>query len=190
MGRGDVHVTGQILLVRPGEGVVGERQRVVHVVALSEYSEKSTTMKALCRAEFGVHQLDFLDRVAGMPCEDCLRRVPMRELEEQRGVLVAKRERLPEPKPVFKPAPYGYVYEQLADHLARLIETGKLKPGKPLPPERRLAEEHRVSLGTARHATRLLKFRGLVVTVRSKGTYVVDHAIRIDNWRGEGTRSG
>lgn len=29
-----------------------------------------------------------------------------------------------------------------------------------------------MSLGTARHATELLRRRGLVVTIRSKGTYV------------------
>ncbi|TVT20713.1 winged helix-turn-helix domain-containing protein [Amycolatopsis acidiphila] len=68
----------------------------------------------------------------------------------------------------------GYVYEQMYRHLAARIESGELKPGTPLPSERRLASEYGVSLGTARHATRLLKYRGLVVTVRAKGTYVVE----------------
>lgn len=180
VGRGDVHMTGQILLVRPGKGTVGERQRAVHVAPLSEYSEQSSRMEVLCGKEFNVYQLDFLDRVTGMPCEDCLRHVS-----------VADPEWLPPQELEFKPALYGYVYEQLANHLAGLIESGWLRPGKPLQPERRLADEYRVSLGTVRHATRLLKFRGLVVTVRSKGTYVVDRASRVNKWpeSGEGTRS-
>ncbi|WP_374202720.1 GntR family transcriptional regulator [Amycolatopsis sp. GM8] len=69
----------------------------------------------------------------------------------------------------------GYVYDQMADHLAARIESGELAPNTPLPNERRLAEEYAVSLGTARHATRLLRYRGLVVTLRAKGTYIADH---------------
>ncbi|WP_435583200.1 winged helix-turn-helix domain-containing protein [Amycolatopsis thermoflava] len=75
---------------------------------------------------------------------------------------------------VFDPGsnPDKYIYEQLADHLARLIAAGQLKPNTPLPAERRLAAEYGVSLGTARHATSILRDLGLVVTVRSKGTFV------------------
>jgi DNA-binding GntR family transcriptional regulator len=66
----------------------------------------------------------------------------------------------------------GYIYEKMADHLAERIHKGDLAPNTPLPGERDLADEYRVSLGTARHATRLLRDRGLVITVRSKGTYI------------------
>jgi GntR family transcriptional regulator len=66
----------------------------------------------------------------------------------------------------------GYVYEAMAEHLADRIAEGGLPPDTPLPSERRLASEYGVSLGTARHATRLLRYRGLVVTIRSKGTYI------------------
>ncbi|WAL64509.1 winged helix-turn-helix domain-containing protein [Amycolatopsis cynarae] len=89
--------------------------------------------------------------------------------------------------PVFDPGSNpigGYVYEQLADHLADLIARGVLRPYTALPSERRLAEEYGVSLGTARHATKLLRERGLLVTVRSKGTYI---APPLD---GEGTGEG
>lgn len=68
----------------------------------------------------------------------------------------------------------GYVYEMMAEHLAARIEAGELAPNTPLPSERRLAQEYGVSLGTARHATRLLRYRGLIVTIRSKGTYVAE----------------
>ena len=56
---------------------------------------------------------------------------------------------------------------------ARII-SGYLQPHTPLPAERRLADEYGVSLGTARRATELLRERGLVVTLRSKGTYITD----------------
>lgn len=69
-------------------------------------------------------------------------------------------------------APPGYVYVQMAEHLAGRIEAGEFRPNRPLPSERRLAEAYGVSLGTVRHATRLLRMRGVVVTIRSKGTYV------------------
>ncbi|GLY63814.1 GntR family transcriptional regulator [Amycolatopsis taiwanensis] len=68
----------------------------------------------------------------------------------------------------------GYIYERMADHIATRINAGELAPHKPLPAERRLAEEYGVSLGTARRATELLRERGLVVTLRSKGTFVAD----------------
>lgn len=66
----------------------------------------------------------------------------------------------------------GYIYERMADHLAARIEEGDLPHNGPLPAERRLADEYGVSLGTARRATELLRERGLVVTLRSKGTFV------------------
>lgn len=66
----------------------------------------------------------------------------------------------------------GYVYVQVADHLTARIESGELRPNMRLPGERQLAEEYGVSLGSVRHATRLLRYRGLVVTLRAKGTFV------------------
>ncbi|GLY71247.1 hypothetical protein Atai01_78660 [Amycolatopsis taiwanensis] len=77
--------------------------------------------------------------------------------------------------PRFDPAsdPLRYRYQLLADHLAHLITTGQLPPNKPLPAERRLADEYGVSLGTARRATEELRLRGLVYTLQSKGTFVL-----------------
>lgn len=66
----------------------------------------------------------------------------------------------------------GYIYEKMADHLAHRINFGELEPNKPLPNERFLATEYGVSLGTARRATQMLRDRGLVITLRSKGTFV------------------
>jgi DNA-binding GntR family transcriptional regulator len=66
----------------------------------------------------------------------------------------------------------GYLYVKLADYLAACIDDGLISPGAMLPNERRLAIEHEVSLGTVRRATRLLRDRGLVVTVPGRGSYV------------------
>jgi DNA-binding GntR family transcriptional regulator len=68
----------------------------------------------------------------------------------------------------------GILYERMADHIAARIASGELEANTTLPSERRLAQEYGVALGTARHATRLLKYRGLVVTIRSKGTYIAE----------------
>ncbi|NIH82951.1 winged helix-turn-helix domain-containing protein [Amycolatopsis viridis] len=72
----------------------------------------------------------------------------------------------------------GYLYEMMAEHLAARIEAGELLPNTPLPAERRLAAEYGVSLGTARHATHILRERGLVFTIRAKGTFIADEARR------------
>lgn len=70
----------------------------------------------------------------------------------------------------------GYVYLQIADRIAARIESGELARHERLPAEQDMANEFGVSLGTARHATRVLRDRGLVFTIRSKGTFVADRS--------------
>lgn len=65
-----------------------------------------------------------------------------------------------------------YVYVQVADDIGRRIGTGELRPGARLPSERDLALEYGVSYETARRVTKLLRDRGLAITVPSKGTYI------------------
>ncbi|WP_236796310.1 winged helix-turn-helix domain-containing protein [Amycolatopsis sp. GM8] len=65
-----------------------------------------------------------------------------------------------------------YLYDRLADYLAELITRGRFRRYQKFPGEIQLSSEYGVSLGTARHATELLRRRGLVTTVKSKGTYV------------------
>ncbi|WP_428832494.1 winged helix-turn-helix domain-containing protein [Amycolatopsis dongchuanensis] len=77
-------------------------------------------------------------------------------------------------RPALDAAAPGYLYEAVAEHLAARILAGELPPNTTLPAEGDLASEYGVSLGTARHATQLLRDRGLVATVKSKGTYVCD----------------
>lgn len=65
-----------------------------------------------------------------------------------------------------------YVYEAIADHIALRIRAGQFKPGNPLPGERALSEEYGHALGTIRRAMDVLRDRGLVITLKSKGTLV------------------
>lgn len=74
--------------------------------------------------------------------------------------------------PAVDPSRPEYVYVQVADDIERKIKAGKLAPGAMLAGERALAEEYGVALNTARGAVRLLRERGLVVTLPAKGTFV------------------
>ncbi|MEU2239343.1 GntR family transcriptional regulator [Streptomyces sp. NPDC018338] len=64
------------------------------------------------------------------------------------------------------------LYVQLAEIIAKQIASGTLTPDRPIPSENRLAEEYGVARLTARRATQELRDRGLVITVRGKGSYV------------------
>ncbi|MBG6100183.1 GntR family transcriptional regulator [Micromonospora vinacea] len=66
------------------------------------------------------------------------------------------------------------IYVQLADVIAKRIETGELPPNRPIPSESTLQQEYGVARGTVRAAVRLLRERGLVMTVPQRGTYVSD----------------
>ena len=71
-----------------------------------------------------------------------------------------------------KAAGPGYVYRQVADHLAARMAAGEFPPDSMLPGERALAEEYGVALGTIRRAMDELRDRGLVTTLPAKGTFV------------------
>lgn len=64
------------------------------------------------------------------------------------------------------------VYVQVADWIAGRIERGELQPGHKLPAERDLAAEIGVGYMTVRRAMKLLRERGLIVTVVGRGTFV------------------
>jgi GntR family transcriptional regulator len=66
--------------------------------------------------------------------------------------------------------------EQIAAVLAARIADGTYQPRRRVPSEADLVEEFDVSRPTVRAAIALLVERGLVVTVRGKGTYVVEQA--------------
>ncbi|MFD3997992.1 GntR family transcriptional regulator [Streptomyces sp. NPDC058583] len=65
------------------------------------------------------------------------------------------------------------LYIQLAEIIGKQIASGALAPDRPIPSENRMAEEYGVARLTARRATQELRERGLVITVRGKGSYVM-----------------
>lgn len=71
------------------------------------------------------------------------------------------------------PVPPQYEYVKVADDLQRRIAAGELPVGARLPGEVEMSREYGVASHTARRAVRLLRERGLVTTLPSKGTYVL-----------------
>lgn len=74
--------------------------------------------------------------------------------------------------PPWAPVPDRLLYEQVAGHLAARMQAGELEPGRRLPPERDLAAEYGVAYHTIRNAMRVLRERGLIVTIHGRGTFV------------------
>ncbi|MEU5594559.1 GntR family transcriptional regulator [Streptomyces sp. NPDC020298] len=79
-----------------------------------------------------------------------------------------------ETNPALDPMSAKPLYVQLADVITRQIKAGKLAPDRPIPSENHLADEYGVARLTARRAAQELRERGLVVTVRGKGSFVVE----------------
>ena len=64
------------------------------------------------------------------------------------------------------------LYLQIAAILREAIERGDYAPGRPIPSETRLMQEHGVARLTARKAVRVLVNEGLVEVVQDRGAYV------------------
>ena len=69
----------------------------------------------------------------------------------------------------YSPTP---LYIQLAGMLRAQIASGELAPGRPLPSQRTLIQEHGLARGTVARAVAILVDEGLVVIVPGKGAYV------------------
>ncbi|UGQ15035.1 winged helix-turn-helix domain-containing protein [Yinghuangia sp. ASG 101] len=67
-----------------------------------------------------------------------------------------------------------YAYVRIARELEQQIRSGRIPPGGKLPGEQELAAEYSVAGGTIRRAVRELRDRGLVETLPSLGTYVLE----------------
>jgi GntR family transcriptional regulator len=63
-----------------------------------------------------------------------------------------------------------FAYVQVANNIAVRIEAGEIT--HKLPSERDLAEEYGVAYQTVRHAMKLLRERGLIITRQGRGTFV------------------
>ncbi len=64
------------------------------------------------------------------------------------------------------------LYRQLASTLRHEIESGKFKPGAPLPPESELTRKFHISRITVRQALHLIASEGLIERKQGKGTFV------------------
>ncbi|MBB3657063.1 DNA-binding transcriptional MocR family regulator [Rhizobium sp. BK650] len=70
----------------------------------------------------------------------------------------------------------GPVYMRLADNIESAIASGALPAGSKLPPQRNLAYDIGVTIGTIGRAYALVHERGLVAGEVGRGTYVLDRA--------------
>jgi GntR family transcriptional repressor for pyruvate dehydrogenase complex len=68
---------------------------------------------------------------------------------------------------------------QVVEHVRRLLEAGKLKPGDRLPPERDLAIQMGVSRPSVRSGLRSLQTMGIVRSRQGSGTFIVDGPARL-----------
>lgn len=64
------------------------------------------------------------------------------------------------------------LYRQVAEQIRALIETGELKPGSRLPPERELADRFSVSRPTVREALIVLEVEGHIQIRMGSGVYI------------------
>ena len=71
----------------------------------------------------------------------------------------------------------GPYYARLADAIEQAVDEGSLAPGARLPPQRNLAYDLGVTIGTIGRAYALLRERGLVSGEVGRGTYILDQAV-------------
>ncbi|MGC9372132.1 MAG: FadR/GntR family transcriptional regulator [Thermovirgaceae bacterium] len=64
------------------------------------------------------------------------------------------------------------IYEQVVEEVKKLISSGELGQGDPLPPERQLMDEMGVSRSSLREAFRVLELMGLIESIPGKGRFV------------------
>ncbi len=64
------------------------------------------------------------------------------------------------------------IYVQIAELLIRDVGAGRLIDGERLPPEREMAEQMNVSVGTLRKALKELEGKGLLERVQGSGNYI------------------
>lgn len=69
-------------------------------------------------------------------------------------------------------------YVQIAEALGKLLKSGELPAGYPLPPERALCDRFGVSRMTYRAAVGMLERQGLILSFRGRGTFVAHDRLR------------
>jgi GntR family transcriptional regulator len=68
------------------------------------------------------------------------------------------------------------IYEQIKQGIVRLVATGRLKAGEPLPSIRDLAAEIIVNPNTVARAYRELEQEGVIMTQKGRGSVVAERA--------------
>ncbi len=68
------------------------------------------------------------------------------------------------------------VSDAISERILQLISSGALKPGDPLPPQRELAQQLRVSLSSLRESLHALSAIGVLEVKHGRGTFVCNHA--------------
>lgn len=63
-------------------------------------------------------------------------------------------------------------YMRVAEDITARVKSGELRPGARLRSERDLAEHYGVAFHTIRNAMKVLRERGLIVSVHGRGTFV------------------
>lgn len=94
--------------------------------------------------------------------------------------MVKKRSRLARNKSVDDPTP---VYFQLQKELQKEIEDGRWAPDQIIPPERAIAEKHKLSVGTVKKAILNLVTEGYLYRIQGKGTFVAGMALQPESLR-------
>ena len=74
-------------------------------------------------------------------------------------------------------------YFQLQKKLQKAIEDGRWVPGQIIPPERTLAEKHKLSIGTVKKAILNLVNEGYLYRVQGKGTFVAGMTLQPESLR-------
>ena len=69
-------------------------------------------------------------------------------------------------------------WKQLAERLRQAIRSGELAPGQRFPSELGLVQEYSLSRITVRRALAQLRNEGLILVVKSRGTFVADERDR------------
>jgi GntR family transcriptional regulator len=75
------------------------------------------------------------------------------------------------------------VYFRLQKLLQEEIENGRWAPGQIIPPERTIAEKHRLSVGTVKKAILNLVSEGYLYRIQGKGTFVAGMALQPESLR-------
>ncbi|MBX6341350.1 MAG: FadR family transcriptional regulator [Thermomicrobiaceae bacterium] len=73
---------------------------------------------------------------------------------------------------LIEPVQRSRLYQQVVVQLCQLIQSGQIRPGDRLPPERALAEQFSVGRSSIREALRTLEVAGLVESRHGSGVYV------------------